>query len=67
MLCTVTHQHTQSSSCVKLQSSYFVRCVWSDTHFTMLEAPQVPFLTCTLEIPQKLFAAQVLALNILLV
>ena len=31
----------------------------------MLEAPQVPFLMCTLEIPQK-FAAQVLALNLLL-
>ena len=27
---------------------------------------QVPFLTCTLEIPQKLFAVQVLALNFLL-
>ena len=31
----------------------------------LLEAPQVPFLMCTLEIPQK-FAAQVLALNLLL-
>ena len=31
----------------------------------MLEAPQVPFLMCTLEIPQK-FAAQVPALNLLL-
>ena len=29
----------------------------------MLEATQVPFLMCTLEIPQK-FAAQVLALNL---
>ena len=32
----------------------------------MLEAPQVPFLMCTLEIPQKLFAVQVLALDVLL-
>ena len=31
----------------------------------MLEAPQVPFLMCTLEIPQK-FAAQVISLNLLL-
>ena len=33
----------------------------------MLEAPKVPFLMCTLEIPQKLFAAQVLALNLFVI
>ena len=27
MLCTVTHKHTQSSSCVNLCPSYFVGCV----------------------------------------
>ena len=32
----------------------------------MLEAPQDPFLMCTLEIPQK-FAAQVLALNLFVI
>ena len=31
----------------------------------MLEAPQVPFIMCTLEIPHQ-FAAQVLTLNFLL-
>ena len=34
-------------------------------HHTLKEAPQVPFLMCTLEIPQT-FASQVLALNLLL-
>ena len=32
----------------------------------IIGSTQVPFQMCTLEIPQKLFAAQVLALNLLL-
>ena len=35
----------------------------TSTLINVLEAPQVPFLMCSLEIPQK-FAAQVLALNL---
>ena len=31
---TVTHKHTQSSSCVKLCSSYIVRCVCCHTNLT---------------------------------
>ena len=38
----------------------------TSTLINMLEAPQVPFIMCTLEIPQKIFAVQVLALNFLL-
>ena len=55
--------HLMSNRTVEVKSDLFAS---TSMLINVLEAPQVPFLMCTLEIPQKNLQYKFLALNILL-